>query len=56
MIFINVVLLLGILEGRRAVLPPGGALVPFYFPGGALPFKKNYKICFCFLNFFIGNS
>jgi hypothetical protein len=24
-----------------ALLPPGSALVTFYFPGGALPFKKK---------------
>jgi hypothetical protein len=38
---VTVVFLLGILEGRRAHLTPGGTLVPFYFPGPALPLKKN---------------
>jgi hypothetical protein len=36
----DVLLLLAFLEGHRALLPPGGTLLPFYFPGGALPFKK----------------
>jgi hypothetical protein len=37
----QIVLLLGILKGIRALLPPDATLVSFYFPGGALPLKKN---------------
>jgi hypothetical protein len=45
------VLLLGIFRRAPLPLPPGGALVPFYFPGSALPFKKKI----CLKTFFIGN-
>jgi hypothetical protein len=32
---------------RSAALPtPGDALLPFYFPGGALPLKKNIFFIF----------
>jgi hypothetical protein len=44
-----IVLLLGILEGCHALLPPGGALVPFYFPGGTLPLYKKEKKMLNFL-------
>jgi hypothetical protein len=45
----KLVLLLGIFRRVPRPAPPGGALVPLYFPGGALPLKK---IFFINLNFF----
>jgi hypothetical protein len=49
----GIVLLLGIfrraprlLEGCHALLTPGGTLVPFYYPGGALPLKKNLLVIY----------